>query len=75
MAADPALAILLVGMGVDTLSMSPAAIPAVKHVVRKTSYEEAGKLARAVAAHAATAADALRMCRALVERVAPELLA
>ena len=74
MAADPILAVLLMGMGVDTLSMTPTAIPEVKHAIRKTPYSEAAKLARSVAAHASTAADALRMCRALLSRTAPELL-
>jgi phosphotransferase system enzyme I (PtsI) len=75
MAADPALALLLMGMGVNTLSMTPTAIPEVKHAIRKTRYAEATKLARGIAAHASTAADALRMCRALLHRTAPELLA
>ncbi len=75
MAADPVMAILLVGMGVDTLSMAPAAVPAVKHVICQTRYEDAMKLARSVAAHAQNAAEVLRMCRTLVRRTAPELLA
>jgi phosphoenolpyruvate-protein phosphotransferase (PTS system enzyme I) len=74
MAADPALAVLLMGMGVNTLSMTPTAIPEVKHAIRKTPYADATKLARGIAAHASTAADALRMCRALLQRTAPELL-
>jgi phosphotransferase system enzyme I (PtsI) len=75
MAADPALAVLLMGMGVNTLSMTPTAIPEVKHAIRKTPYADAIKLARGIAAHASTAEDARRMCRALLQRTAPELLA
>jgi phosphotransferase system enzyme I (PtsI) len=74
MASDPLLAVLLIGMGVDELSMSPSAVPAVKDVIRKTPMVEAQKLARQVAAKARSAADVHRFCRRLVERVAPELL-
>jgi phosphotransferase system enzyme I (PtsI) len=74
MAADPALAVLLMGMGVNTLSMTPTAIPEVKHAIRKTPFADAAKLARGIATHASTAADALRMCRALLHRTVPELL-
>ncbi len=75
MAGDPVLAVLLMGMGVDTLSMSPAAIPAVKYVISKTRHADAEKLARAVAMRAHDAATALRMCRELVRRTAPEVIA
>jgi phosphoenolpyruvate-protein kinase (PTS system EI component) len=35
MASDPALAVLLVAMGIDSLSMSPGAIPQVKEMLRR----------------------------------------
>jgi phosphocarrier protein FPr len=44
-AADPAAAALLVGLGVRELSMSPPAIPAVKHAVRSLSVNKAQQLA------------------------------
>lgn len=47
MAADPHLALLFVGMGVDELSMSPASIPELKRLVRAVGYEEARTCARA----------------------------
>jgi phosphoenolpyruvate-protein phosphotransferase (PTS system enzyme I) len=47
MAADPLAALLLVGLGVRELSMSPAAIPAVKAAVRAVSAAHLEPLARA----------------------------
>ena len=51
MAGDPAGAILLMGMGVDSLSMSMGNLPKIKWVVRSVEYQEAKKLLK----------DALRM--------------
>ncbi|MGA7981617.1 MAG: phosphoenolpyruvate--protein phosphotransferase [Chromatiaceae bacterium] len=45
MAGDPAGALLLLGMGVDSLSMSPALLPAVKRTIRCCSRERARLLA------------------------------
>lgn len=47
MAADPLQALLLVGLGVRELSMSPAAIPAVKAAVRAASVARLEPVARA----------------------------
>jgi phosphotransferase system enzyme I (PtsI) len=47
MAADPLQALLLVGLGVRELSMSPAAIPAVKAAVRASSVARLEPAARA----------------------------
>jgi phosphoenolpyruvate-protein kinase (PTS system EI component) len=46
MAADPLQALLLVGLGVRELSMSPTAIPAVKAAVRAASAARLGAFAR-----------------------------
>ena len=73
MAADPMLAMLLLGMGIDELSMSPVALPAVKDVIRKTPLAEARKLAMAALA-ADTAGEVQRLCREFIRRSAPELL-
>ena len=43
MAADPYIALLLVGMSVDELSMSPAIVPEIKALIRVVSYEEVRK--------------------------------
>ncbi|MBK8021804.1 MAG: phosphoenolpyruvate--protein phosphotransferase [Chloroflexi bacterium] len=45
MAGDPRLTRLLLGLGVDELSMSAPAIPEVKAIVRATNYVEARALA------------------------------
>ena len=44
-AADPIFAILLVGMGIDSLSMSIAAISEIKFLLRKVSFKDLQKLA------------------------------
>jgi phosphocarrier protein FPr len=46
LAGDPEAAALLIGLGVDELSMSPPSIPLVKQAVRRTSLSESRELAR-----------------------------
>jgi phosphotransferase system enzyme I (PtsI) len=48
MAGDPRIAALLVGMGVDELSVSPFDLPRVKAVIRTVPYARAKALAEAV---------------------------
>lgn len=45
MAADSMAVPLLVGMGLDSISASPAAIPNIKNIIRSISYEKAKQLA------------------------------
>lgn len=73
MASEPMTALLLLGMGVDSLSMVPSAIPGVKDAVRKATLAQARELAEE-ALKAESAAEVLRLCRELLGRVAPELL-
>ena len=47
MAGDPVMTPLLLGLGVDTLSMSPAVLPNVKFVVQNMEMKEAQALAEA----------------------------
>ena len=61
-AADPALAVVLVGLGVTTLSMTSRAIQAVSTVLRSVTLDEAETIAAAVIA-APTAAEARRIAR------------
>lgn len=62
-AADPALAVVLAGLGVSSLSMTPRALPAVAAVLRTVSLAEAKVLAyRAVGA--SSAAEARELVRA-----------
>jgi phosphotransferase system enzyme I (PtsP) len=44
MAGDPAAALLLLGLGVDSLSMSAASLPRVKWVIRSFRQDHARKL-------------------------------
>jgi phosphotransferase system enzyme I (PtsI) len=73
MAADPMLTLLLVGLGVDELSMSPVAVPLVKDAIRKVEYSRAREL-KDVALSCKTAVDVLTHCRRLIRDVDPELL-
>lgn len=54
MAGDPAAALLLVGLGLDELSMSPSSMPIIKKIVRSVSLQDAEK----TAAHAMTLSSA-----------------
>ena len=50
MADDPATAMMLLGMGFDTISVAPFFYPGIKYVVRRTPVSEARELAREVLA-------------------------
>ncbi|MDP8218214.1 MAG: phosphoenolpyruvate--protein phosphotransferase [Candidatus Theseobacter exili] len=45
MAGEPAMTMILLGMGLDEFSTSSASIPEVKHVIRSVNYEDAKALA------------------------------
>ncbi|MCS6826128.1 MAG: hypothetical protein NZ553_05870, partial [Caldilinea sp.] len=45
MAGDPKATALLIGLGIDALSMSPAAIPLVKERIRRLDMAEAKRIA------------------------------
>lgn len=49
MGSIPEYAVLLLGMGLDGVSMSPMSIPAVKKAVRSVTFEEARQMAAATA--------------------------
>jgi phosphoenolpyruvate-protein kinase (PTS system EI component) len=57
MAGDPRLTRLLIGLGVDELSMNAPAIPTIKTIIRQTNYADA----QAVAAHALTLSTAAQV--------------
>jgi phosphotransferase system enzyme I (PtsI) len=48
MAGYPHTALLLIGLGVDELSTSPAAIPGIKKIIRSISYKHARRVAEKV---------------------------
>ena len=73
MAGNPILAPLLLGLGVEELSVSPGAVPLVKDVIRHVRFSEALDLAEA-ARSMPTGAEVLDRCRELVRRASPEIL-
>jgi phosphotransferase system enzyme I (PtsI) len=73
MAADPLMTPLLLGLGVDELSVAPSAVPLVKDAVRAVSFGRARELAE-TALGCRTGAEVLGHCRKLTSEVAPELL-
>jgi len=62
-AGDPALAVVLVGLGVNSLSMTPRSLPAVAKVLSTVTLADARELAR-LAVCAPTAAEGKRTVRA-----------
>ena len=71
LAADPAAVPVLIGLGVDELSMSPAAIPPIKDTIRRINFSAAVGLAEKVC-RTDNAAAARRMAAAFVDTHDPE---
>ncbi len=46
---DPAIAVMLLGMGFDSVSVAPNFVPEIKYAVKRTSLDEARRLAHDVA--------------------------
>ncbi|HRV31423.1 MAG TPA: phosphoenolpyruvate--protein phosphotransferase, partial [Kiritimatiellia bacterium] len=72
-AGNPVFVPLLMGLGVDTLSVSPSAIALVKAVIRQIRYADAVELAAEVRAMEG-GEEALARCRKLIRQCAPEIL-
>lgn len=73
MAASPELAPLLIGLGVDELSVSPPSVPVIKDVIRNVHHAECVELAEE-ALHAGSAEEVLQLCKALLLKRSPEIL-
>ena len=73
MAGDPLMTALLMGLGIDELSMVPSSVPLVKSIVRSITTEQSKELAK-MALGAGTASEVLERCRELAAKVAPEIL-
>lgn len=73
-AADPLMALVLTGMGVTSLSMSPAAVPGVRFALSRHTLDACRGLAKTARA-ARTAADARAACLADVDAEVREVLA
>jgi signal transduction protein with GAF and PtsI domain len=65
MASEPLSAVLLLGLGYDTLSVSPPALPLVKWVVRSVP-EESARRAASAALTARSAAEVSNVLREVV---------
>ncbi|HEY0117763.1 MAG TPA: phosphoenolpyruvate--protein phosphotransferase [Cellulomonas sp.] len=72
-ASDPLMALVLVGLGVTSLSMSPSAVAAVRYAVRRHSREQCTALAEA-ALHAGSAPDARTAALRLLEPAVADVL-
>jgi phosphoenolpyruvate-protein phosphotransferase (PTS system enzyme I) len=72
MAGDPVLTPLLLGLGVDELSVAPALVGPVKFMVRRVKDAETKQLAE-FALSSESAAEILGRCQELAHRVAPGL--
>ena len=73
MAGNPLLVPLLVGLGVDELSCNAPGVPLVKDVIRSLRFAQAEELGLA-ALRSGSAEEVLANCRALVGKIAPEIL-
>lgn len=67
-ASDPAVALLLIGLGYDALSVAPQFVPEIKYIVRHSRYADLEELARR-----ALAQDTASGVRAELERAGREL--
>ena len=70
MAGDPSAIPLLLGLGVDELSVAPPMLPHVKYLIRRLKHAEAQQLV-AEALECESSVDILVQSRAMVQRVAP----
>jgi multiphosphoryl transfer protein len=66
LAGDPLAVPVLVGLGVDELSLNPKGIPQVKHIIRSINLEEARRLAENVL-HTTDAAAARKLARSFYQ--------
>ncbi len=72
MSSDPAMAILLVGFGIDQLSMGPFALPKVKKAIRSVTLKQAKDLA-VRALQFTTGEEIKKFLEAKVKLLAPDL--
>ena len=73
MGADPIMTPLLIGLGVDQLSVAPSAVPLVKDVVRSVRLSQAQALAE-TAQRSRSSQEVLSHSRKLTREIAPEIL-
>ncbi len=71
MAADPAMVLILLGMGLDEISASPAVVPRIKNVIRSLSYEQAREFVEEIMTYTSPATIESR-AREVVRKTVPE---
>jgi phosphotransferase system enzyme I (PtsI) len=72
MAGDPVLTPLLLGLGIDELSVAPPVVPIIKFIIRRLKLSEASALAE-FALNCESAAEILARCQELAQAIAPNL--
>ncbi|MBC8094407.1 MAG: phosphoenolpyruvate--protein phosphotransferase [Akkermansiaceae bacterium] len=72
MAGDPVLTPLLLGLGVDELSVAPPVVPQIKFMIRRLKMTEAKALAE-FALNCESATEILTRCQTLAREAAPSL--
>ena len=73
MGGNPLLVPLLLGLGIDELSVNAPGLPLVKDVIRNLRFSQAEELGQS-ALRSGSAEEVLENCRKLVGRIAPEIL-
>jgi phosphotransferase system enzyme I (PtsI) len=73
MAGDPVLVPLLLGMGVDELSVAPPVVPQIKYLIRRLKLDELREIAES-AVTSESGGDVLERCLQLINDIAPGLL-
>ena len=73
MAAEPTLALILLGMGVDEFSMSAVALPEIKKMIRSVTLKEARKLVKRVLS-LSTAQEIEECARQKLWKIAPNMV-
>ncbi len=71
-AADPAMCLILLGVGLDEISVSPAVLPRTKNVIRSLSYEKAREFVEEIMQYTSTAQVESR-AREAIKDIVPEL--
>jgi phosphotransferase system enzyme I (PtsI) len=72
MAGDPAYAILLIGLGVNELSMTPSAIGPIRRLIRRIKLREIEELSRKALSFKKSD-DSIQLAKDLIGKVAPEI--
>lgn len=73
MSSEPTLALLLLGFGLNELSMSPPSILQIKKLIRSVSFKDVQKLAKDVM-QLSTACEVEEVSRSQLEKLAPEII-